>query len=229
MIKAVVMDIEGTTSSIRFVHEVLFPYARVHMDAFVRQNADEPVVKKQLAALSMALGRPLSIDEAIAQLIEWIDHDKKITPLKVLQGMIWQQGYENGDYQGHLYKDAYERINEWFDAGIMLYIYSSGSVKAQQLLFAHTEFGDLRPLFKGYFDTQVGGKCEQASYQKIVDAINLPAGEVLFLSDSKAELDAASAVGINIGWLRRGDCQGVAEGAFYRDFYDVVLPHHPNC
>ncbi len=164
MIKAIVTDIEGTTTSIHFVHETLFPYARKHLAAFIRQRADEPAVAEQLAAVSAEIGRALSLDEAIDQLVEWMDNDKKITPLKALQGMLWQQGYEKGDYQGHIYPDVYEMLKQWAERGIPLYICSSGSVQAQQLLFAHTEFGDIRPFLSGYFDTQVGSKSDPTSY-----------------------------------------------------------------
>ncbi|MCF6218487.1 MAG: acireductone synthase [Gammaproteobacteria bacterium] len=224
MIKAVVTDIEGTTTSISFVHETLFPYARKKLAPFIRQHADEPAVAEQLAAVSVEVGHTLSLDEAIHQLAEWMDDDKKITPLKALQGMLWQQGYENGDYQGHVYPDAYEKLKQWAEWGVLLYVYSSGSVKAQQLLFAHTEFGDMRPLFSGYFDTQVGSKGDPASYRMISEEIGLPAAEILFLSDLQAELDAATAAGMSAGLLLRG-AEGRADAAdVYDDFYGVTVP-----
>lgn len=203
MIRAIVTDIEGTTSSISFVHEVLFPYARRHIADFVRRNATQPEVRAQLDAVSTEAGRPLTDDEAIALLSDWIDHDRKITPLKALQGMLWEEGYRNGDFQGHVYPDAYARLCEWSDKGLRLYVYSSGSVKAQQLLFAHTGFGDLTPMFHGYFDTTIGGKKEPASYARIVQSLGLPPEEILFLSDIQEELDAARAAGLNTVWLRR--------------------------
>ncbi len=201
--RAIVTDIEGTTSSISFVHEVLFPYAREHMARFIAENGNDPVVREQLTAVSQEVGHTLSDEQAIQQLIEWIDQDKKITPLKVLQGLIWQDGYVQGDYQGHVYQDAYECLKAWHDDGIALYVYSSGSVKAQQLLFSHTPFGDMTPLFKGYFDTRIGGKREASSYQAIVQEIGIPAEQILFLSDIVEELDAAAAAGMATVLLNR--------------------------
>ena len=136
MIKAVVTDIEGTTSSLSFVKEVLFPYARTHLAAFVRDHAQEPGVTLQLDAVRLEAGDPaLSQEAVIDQLIAWIDQDRKITPLKALQGMIWENGYRNGDFQGHIYADAEQALRDWQARGLALYIYSSGSVQAQKLLF----------------------------------------------------------------------------------------------
>ena len=160
MIRAIVTDIEGTTSSLSFVKDVLFPYARQHIEAFVREQAAQPDVRAQLAAVSKSAGRALTDDEAVAQLVRWIDEDKKITPLKALQGMIWEAGYRHGDFQGHVYEDAVRYLRAWKDQGLALYVFSSGSVHAQKLLFGYSTFGDLTPLFSGYFDTAIGAKRE---------------------------------------------------------------------
>lgn len=130
-------------------------------------------------------------DEAAAQLVAWIDEDRKVTPLKALQGMIWQAGYRDGDFNGQVYDDAARKLGEWRRAGIRLYVYSSGSTAAQRLLFGHSDHGDLTPFFDGYYDTRVGNKGDEESYRRIVEAIGLPADEILFLSDIVAELDAA--------------------------------------
>lgn len=203
MIQAILTDIEGTTSSLSFVKDVLFPYARERMADFVRQHAHEPAVQAQLQALREQAGADMDENQVIAQLLRWIDEDQKITPLKALQGMIWETGYRQGHFTGHVYADAARRLKQWHAQGIPLYVYSSGSVPAQQLLFAHTDFGDLTPLFSGYFDTTVGGKREPASYQAIADAIAIEAGCILFLSDIEAELDAARAAGMQTCWLVR--------------------------
>jgi enolase-phosphatase E1 len=203
MIKAIVTDIEGTTSSISFVHDVLFPYARARMAQFVREHATEPQVAAQLAAVSEVCGSDMDLEGIIAQLLAWIDQDQKATPLKALQGMIWQQGYRDGDFHGHVYGDAYENLRKWHARGIKQYVYSSGSVQAQKLLFGHTEYGDLTTLFNGYFDTNVGAKTETQSYQRIVEQLHCPAEQVLFLSDIQAELDAAKAAGVRTCWLVR--------------------------
>jgi len=203
MIRAVLTDIEGTTTDIAFVHKILFPYARAHIADFVRAHAGDPFVREQLAVVSHEAGRALNDDEAIAQLIRWIDEDRKITPLKALQGVIWEQGYHNGDFTGHVYPEVPGSLRRWQAEGKKLYVYSSGSVQAQKLIFGYTPFGDLTPLFSGYFDTRIGGKREAGSYQRIAQEIGLPAGEILFLSDIVEELDAASAAGMQTIWLVR--------------------------
>jgi enolase-phosphatase E1 len=208
MIRAILTDIEGTTSSLSFVKDVLFPYARERMAGFIRQHGNEPQVRELLQQVSQEAGKPLNDDQAITQLREWIDQDRKVTPLKALQGLIWEAGYRNGDYQGHIYDDAAEYLRRWHQQGLKLYVYSSGSVYAQKLLFGHTTHGDLTPLFSGYFDTQVGHKQETGSYQTIAREIGLPAGDILFLSDIEAELDAARDAGMQTAWLvRDGELQ----------------------
>jgi len=203
MIKAIVTDIEGTTSSILFVKDVLFPYARANLADYVRKHSDDPQIKPLLDDVCKEAGLELSIEQTIAQLIQWIDEDKKATPLKSLQGLIWEAGYRQGDFKGHLYADAAEKLKEWKTEGLSLYVYSSGSVYAQKLLFGHTEYGDLTPLFSGYFDTHIGGKREQQSYDNIAGQLGIPANQLLFLSDIKEELDAAKAAGFATIWLVR--------------------------
>ena len=203
MIKAIVTDIEGTTSSLSFVKEVLFPYARANLADYVRGHKDESQVKTLLLETCKEVGAELDTEQLIAQLILWIDEDKKVTPLKSLQGLIWEAGYQQGDFKGHVYQDAAETLKAWKAKGVDLYIYSSGSVYAQKLLFAHTEYGDLTPLFSGYFDTHIGGKKERESYCKIAGQLGIPAVQILFLSDSKEELDAARKAGFKTLWLTR--------------------------
>lgn len=225
MIRAVLTDIEGTTSSLSFVKDVLFPYARVHLAAFVRNHAQDPDVVAQLDAVRREAGDPaLSQDAVIDQLIAWIDQDRKITPLKTLQGMIWEDGYRNGDFQGHIYPDAEQMLRAWHSRGLALYVYSSGSVQAQKLLFAHTAFGDLSSLFDGYFDTAVGGKLDAESYRAIAAAIGIAPAEILFLSDVRAELDAAAAAGCRAVWLVRDDSPDPqAVHRQVRDFRDIGI------
>ena len=183
MIKAIVTDIEGTTSSLSFVKDVLFPYARAHLPEFVRLYRGNVEVRALLDDARALAGAELDDEKLIAQFIDWIDHDQKITPLKSLQGLIWEAGYRQGDFKGHVYEDAARQLQAWKQAGHALYVYSSGSVHAQKLLFGHTVYGDLTPLFSGYFDTHIGGKREMASYQAIAVKIDLPAEQILFLSD----------------------------------------------
>ncbi|MHB8536100.1 MAG: acireductone synthase [Sulfuricaulis sp.] len=203
MIKAILTDIEGTTSSLSFVKDVLFPYAREHMAGFVRAHALEPAVRRELEETRRLSGKNLNETEIIEQLIRWINEDKKITPLKNLQGMIWQDGYKKGAFKGHLYGDAERHLKKWKSAGLALYVFSSGSVQAQKLLFAHTDYGDLTPLLSGYFDTRIGSKREADSYRKIADTIGTLPEEILFLSDIREELDAAKATGMQTLWLVR--------------------------
>jgi len=147
MIQAIVTDIEGTTSALSFVKEVLFPYARARLPEFVRARYGDPEVKKQVKAVRHIVGRDLELEEVIEQLIRWSDADEKISPLKALQGMIWEAGYRAGEFQGHVYPDAVAKLKAWKAEGYRLYVFSSGSVQAQKLLFAHTPWGDLTHLF----------------------------------------------------------------------------------
>ncbi|HET19533.1 MAG TPA: acireductone synthase [Chromatiales bacterium] len=225
MIKAIVTDIEGTTSSIDFVHKVLFPYARERIADFVRQNSENPEVREQVEAVGREVGDDhIPLEEAILHLVEWIDEDRKITPLKALQGMLWEEGYRRGDFTGHMYPDAVEWLRRWHGQGVRLYVYSSGSVQAQKLLFAHSDAGDLTPLFSGYFDTAIGSKREAEAYRLITEALELPPAEILFLSDMPAELEAAKAAGMSVlGLARHGEPMSTQAAAhrWCRDFGEV--------
>jgi enolase-phosphatase E1 len=220
--KAVVTDIEGTTSSIAFVHEVLFPYSRARLADYVAAHPAE--VGAVLDEVRAEAGSPaLSVEDCTALLLEWHDADRKIGPLKTLQGMIWAEGFAAGELQGHVYPDAAEGLRRWHRRGIPLYIYSSGSVGAQKLLFGATEYGDLTPLFAGFFDTAVGGKKEAASYRAIAGRIGLAPEEILFLSDAEAELAAAAEAGFAVTLLARGGVP--AEAAFpVATSFATILP-----
>lgn len=202
-VEAILTDIEGTTSSISFVKDVLFPYARERMPDFVARHVEEPDVREALEGVSREVGQPLDDDEAVTQLVRWIDEDRKITPLKALQGMIWEAGYRSGDFHGHVYPDAVEHLRAWHARGLALYVYSSGSVYAQKLLFSHTQHGDMTPLFSDYFDTRIGAKVDAGSYRAIAAHIGLPPDRILFLSDITAELDAARVAGLRTTQLLR--------------------------
>ncbi|MFL6621035.1 MAG: acireductone synthase [Sulfurifustaceae bacterium] len=205
MIRAVVTDIEGTTSSLSFVKDVLFPYARSRLPHFVRARGHEPEIAKLLDDARAASGESLANDELVARLIQWIDEDRKVTPLKALQGLIWEDGYRQRDFTGHIYPDAARALHAWHARGLRLYVFSSGSVKAQQLLFAHTDRGDLTPLFSGYFDTTTGPKRDPEAYRRIAQAIAVSPAEILFLSDIPEELDAARAAGMRTCLLARDE------------------------
>ena len=195
-IEAVVTDIEGTTTSISFVHDVLFPYAKRELSGFVHANLQDPNVASHLAATRDLAGCGESPDAVVEVLLGWIEEDRKATPLKALQGLIWEAGYRSGELKGHLYEDAHDYLRRWWEAGLKLFVFSSGSVYAQRLLFGHTTHGDLNPWFTGNFDTTVGSKKEGASYGEILSRIGKPGASVLFLSDVGAELDAAREAGM---------------------------------
>lgn len=205
MIRAILTDIEGTTSSIDFVHQTLFPYARARMRAFLREQAGDAEVQRLVDDVEAIEHHDLSLDEAADVLELWMAEDRKLTPLKTLQGMIWRRGYEAGELKGHVYADAPEFLRRWHAQGLKLYVYSSGSVEAQKLIFGHTDYGDLTPLFSGYFDTRVGGKREPDSYRSIAAKVAMPASQILFLSDVGEELDAARGGGMNTYQLLRDE------------------------
>jgi enolase-phosphatase E1 len=204
MIRAILTDIEGTTTSLSFVKDVLFPYAQKHLPNYIRSHAEDPFVVPHLNDVRVLCEVEFSLEGVIKQLEIWMKEDMKVTPLKALQGMLWQEGYEKGDFLGHIYEDAWKNLEKWQQQGIKLYIYSSGSVQAQKLLFGYTAHGDLNRLFSGYFDTNIGTKTDQESYRRIAEKIQLPAADILFLSDVEAELDAARAAGMQTRWLVRG-------------------------
>ena len=197
MIEAILTDIEGTTSSIDFVKDVLFPFSRKRLPAFIETNTDNPDVQHWLQNAAEEAGFvSAERQELIDLLLRWIDEDRKSTALKALQGMIWKDGYLSGEFQAHVYPDVPPCLRAWHEAGKRLYVYSSGSVEAQQLFFAHTTAGDLAPLFSGWFDTETGAKRDAASYHAIAEAIGLPTADILFLSDVVEELDAARSAGM---------------------------------
>ena len=192
----ILTDIEGTTSSISFVKDVLFPYARRELPRFVREHGHEPDVRRWLDQVALENGG-LCQDAMIVETLQgWIDEDRKHTALKALQGMVWTAGYESADFTAPVYPDAVAALRRWHADGHVLAVYSSGSVPAQKLLFAHTDAGDLSGLFSAWFDTAVGGKREAGSYARIADELELAPGAIVFLSDVVAELDAAREAGL---------------------------------
>ena len=225
-IRAIVTDIEGTTSSISFVRDVLFPYARKRLPAFVETHGDKPDVQHWLHEAAREAGLvEANRQEIIELLLDWIDTDRKSTALKALQGMIWKDGYAAGDYRAHVYPDVAARLRSWRADGLRLFVYSSGSVPAQQLFFRHSVAGDLTPLFAGYFDTETGPKRATESYRRIAEAINEQPRHILFLSDVEEELDAARAAGLHTGWLLRPPLEPPAAPRHraYADFDAVEL------
>jgi enolase-phosphatase E1 len=203
-VEAIVTDIEGTTSSIDFVHQVLFPYSTKALPQYLRDCADRPEIAKIIEEVRQEVNLPnATIDRVIEILLNWIKEDRKITPLKTLQGFIWEDGFQNGEFKSHLYEDAYLNLQRWHQNNIKLFVFSSGSVKAQKLLFGNSEYGDLTYLFDDYFDTNIGSKKEVVAYQNIADKIKIDPSKILFLSDVIAELDSAKAVGYQTILLAR--------------------------
>lgn len=220
-IRAIVTDIEGTTSSISFVRDVLFPHARKQLPAFIETHGDTPEVQHWLHEAAREAGLvEANRQEIIELLLQWSDEDRKSTALKALQGMIWKDGYTAGDYRAHVYPEVAARLRDWRADGLRLYVYSSGSVPAQQLFFRYSEAGDLTPLFAGYFDTETGPKREAESYRRIAEEVGEQPAHILFLSDIVEELDAARAAGMHTGWLLRPPLAVPSAPAHpaYRDF-----------
>lgn len=202
-IRAVITDIEGTTSSISFVHDVLFPYARRALPEFIDTHRHDPEVRGWLEQVATEIGADSDSPAVVETLLHWIDIDRKHTALKALQGLVWADGYDGAEFKAHVYPEVASALRAWKGAGLDLYVYSSGSVAAQKLLFGHSEAGDLTPLFDGYFDTHVGAKRESTSYARILGEIGRDGDEVVFLSDIVAELDAAREAGLHTILLER--------------------------
>ncbi|WP_029522249.1 acireductone synthase [Persephonella sp. KM09-Lau-8] len=203
MVKAILIDIEGTVSPISFVKDVLFPYSEEKMEKFIKENKDKPEIKNILQQVQEIEGKEMDIDEIIQTLKRWIKEDRKIAPLKDIQGFIWKEGFESGQIKAPLYEDAYRKMKEWKEKGYKLYIYSSGSVQAQKLFFSHTDKGNILNWFSGHFDTKIGNKKEAESYRKIAQEIGLKPEEILFLSDNPDEIKAAAQAGMKVYRLVR--------------------------
>lgn len=201
--RLVLLDVEGTTTPVDFVLQVLFPYARARVGAFLEARLAEPETLADVAGLraeaerDRAAGRhPPAWEEGAAAYARWLmDQDRKLTALKSLQGRIWAEGFARGELRGQVYDDVPGALRRWTAAGSRVAIFSSGSVLAQKLVFGHSDHGDLTPLLAGYFDTATGPKREAASYRKIAEALAVPPAASLFVSDVVAELDAAREAG----------------------------------
>lgn len=213
--RGILLDIEGTTSSIRFVYDVMFPLVRQELDGYLDSHWGEEELAEACEQIARDAGCQ-SLEQAVeragggdsrpwvrGQVLRLMDDDVKATGLKQLQGQIWRDGFESGRLKAHLYDDVRPALLRWREAGLDVRIYSSGSVEAQRLFFGHTELGDLLPLLNGHYDTRIGGKREPASYTAIAEQFGRPAGELLFVSDVAAELDAAAAAGLQTALCQR--------------------------
>ena len=227
MIEAILLDIEGTTTPIDFVHKTLFPFARERMDAFVRDNYAAILPEIEMLSLEAAADPgyvdSLNVndpDSVAIYLCHLIDIDRKSTPLKSIQGKIWEQGYRSGELLSVVYNDVPPAFSRWHAAGRKIAIYSSGSVLAQKLLFKHTNHGDLTPMIDAFFDTTTGGKREDSSYASIAAELGVEAESVLFVSDVPAELDAAEVVGMKTALSVRPGNSPVAVGTPHQAIRD---------
>lgn len=204
--RGILLDIEGTTSSISFVYDVMFPFVRRELDAYLRGHWGEPALAAACDAIARDAGSPSlasSLEQVRAEVVRLMDGDVKATGLKQLQGLIWDAGFTSGEMKAHVYDDVPPAIAAWNKAGLDVRIYSSGSVQAQKLFFGHTIAGNLLPEFRGHYDTTTGPKKEAASYTAIAAAFALSPREILFLSDVPAELDAAREAGLQTGLVLR--------------------------
>lgn len=201
--KYILTDVEGTTTSIQFVHKVLFPYAAKRMDSFLVEHRLDSEVQRALTLVEQTIHEEKLDLSANAALKQWIENDRKHPGLKALQGLIWQFGYEQGEIKGHVYEDVPAALIRFRDQGYDLGVYSSGSVLAQKLLFKFSVAGDLDRYFSHNFDTGIGHKRELQSYTNIANNLNIPAGEILFLSDVPEELVAAQGAGMQVLQLCR--------------------------
>jgi enolase-phosphatase E1 len=207
-VRAVVLDIEGTTTPISFVTEVLFPFARARLESTLARAGDDPAVAAAAARLKQEGEAEAPRDvpafgDGAAYASYAMDRDRKSTGLKELQGLIWRDGYESGELVSRVFEDVPAALEAWHAGGVRLGIFSSGSVLAQKLLFGHTDHGDLRHHFEHWTDTATGPKREPSSYTAIAARFGLPPAEILFLSDVVVELDAAREAGMQTGLLRR--------------------------
>jgi enolase-phosphatase E1 len=206
-IRYILTDIEGTTTSVSFVYDVLFPYFRKHIGELRELTQQEEVQKafKQTVELAASLENKKlgSVDDIINTLYRWSEEDRKITPLKTVQGILWKKGYESGEIKGHVYEDVLSALIKWQQLGLKMGVFSSGSIAAQKLIFGYSESGDLTSYFSNYFDTTTGGKREADTYPKIAAELALPASQILFLSDIVEELEAAEHAGMQTVQLVR--------------------------
>ncbi|MEU9272855.1 acireductone synthase [Streptomyces sp. NPDC048251] len=228
-VDAVVLDIEGTTSATGFVVDVLYPYSRARFAELLTERAEEPAVARAIAQVRELTGEPDADAAAIEKTLNaWLDEDRKATPLKSLQGVLWSEGFARGDLVSHFYDDVVPRLRAWHAAGLRLYVYSSGAVSAQRAWFTNSPAGDLTSLLSGLYDTEnAGPKQEPESYRRIAGSTAVAADRLLFLSDRPGELDAAREAGWHaVGVRRPGEPyfeQGVGDHAQAGTFDEITV------
>lgn len=233
--QCILMDVEGTTTSISFVHDVLFPYSKDNLINFLESefnNKNNTVIQEALKEIAKVgleeklYNGPFNQEVALRVLLHLINNDKKVGGLKTIQGFQWEKAYQSKKVVGHIYPDVPECLHEWKEQKLKLGIYSSGSVFAQKLLFSHTKYGNLQDLFDFNFDTEVGGKREKSSYENIQKKVGLPANEILFLSDIPEELEAAKNAGFKTLQVTRNGTSRDERFFAIRDFTEVEETLH---
>ncbi|GAB6078866.1 acireductone synthase [Hydrogenobaculum acidophilum] len=221
MIKAILTDIEGTTSSIDYVKNTMFEYSKNRLKEYLQKHWEEEHVKNIINQLSQKLGKEIDLETSYQIFIDLIEKDVKDTLLKELQGHIWEDGFKSGELKGHMYEDAYLKLKELKEKGYKIFVYSSGSVKAQKLFFGYSLYGDITYLFDGFFDTTVGPKKEKESYKNISSITGIAPEEFLFLSDVKDEIKASKEASMNAILVSRDKpCE---EKECIRDFNEIKL------
>jgi enolase-phosphatase E1 len=195
-VRAVLIDLEGTAIPANFMTGTLIPFARDRLGSFIGQHAEDVDVEEALWETGRLMGGyELKPAEAEALLLRWMKQDRKATPLKFLQGLIWQEGFEAGLIKSEIYPDVAGSLKTWSAAGLRLFVYSSNSELAQRLILGRAPSGDLTSLFEGFFDTTAGQKIEPASYDAIAKKLDLSPAAILVLCDNEEELDTAKSAG----------------------------------
>jgi enolase-phosphatase E1 len=194
--RGVLLDIEGTTTPISFVYNVLFPYVRRHVHEYLTQVDLTDLQREHARDVRVGNNPPAWSPDPVSYVLWLMDQDRKSTALKAIQGKIWREGYKNGQLRGEVFPDVPPALERWAKAGWDVRIYSSGSILAQQLLFSTTAAGDLTRFLKGYFDTTTGPKQDAESYRAIAQSFRIAPSEITFISDVTAELDAARLAGM---------------------------------
>ncbi len=216
---AVLLDIEGTISPISFVRDTLFPYSQDHLEGFVSENLTSPIIQDILAQAKALAGG----SDAVSALLDWQARDVKAPPLKKLQGLIWESGYRSGALRSTIFSDALRAVKQWKSEGLPLYIYSSGSVQAQQLFFEFSTAGDLRSLFSQYFDTDVGPKTEPSSYLRISERMGTGPASIVYFSDNPKELEAARSADLQTVHVVKDETAHSPDFPEISDFCHVVV------
>jgi len=226
-IRAILLDIEGTIAPLSYVHDVLFPYARAKIPDFVRANWDNAKVRSSAAQLAAdAFVDKFDEEGLVRHLFELMDRDVKATGLKVIQGLIWQRGYTAGELRSLLFPDVPPALRRWRERGLILAVYSSGSIAAQRVFLACSEFGDLTPLFSAYFDTTTGPKKSADSYRAIAEHLRFAPQHIAFISDIPDELAAANDAGmVSLLAVRPGNAEVTTSAHPRITSFDEVPDH----